>query len=148
MPPGWLLIYYCLFNTTISNIFYLDPAAMPLNASQLMKALIEGYFSDQRNNFDRFESSSHTTDTHMGVIRPQLLTLWPLGNLNEILYFLYTNFGEWCLKHLLWNCPNMNVIALHWRSVNIGSGNGLVPSGNKLLPEPMLTQISVAMWRH
>ena len=24
---------------------------------------------------------------------------------------------------------------------NIGSGNGLVPSGNKPLPEPMLTQI-------
>ena len=24
-------------------------------------------------------------------------------------------------------------------SVNIGSGNGLVPSGNKPLPEPMLT---------
>ena len=27
--------------------------------------------------------------------------------------------------------------------VNIGSGNGLVPSGNKPLPEPMLTQIYV-----
>ena len=24
--------------------------------------------------------------------------------------------------------------------INIGSGNGLVPSGNKPLPEPMLTQ--------
>ena len=32
--------------------------------------------------------------------------------------------------------------------VNIGSGNGLVPSGNKPLPEPMLTQISVDIWRH
>ena len=31
---------------------------------------------------------------------------------------------------------------------NIGSGNGLVPSGNKPLPEPMLTQIYVAIWRH
>ena len=29
-----------------------------------------------------------------------------------------------------------------------GSGNGLVLSGNKPLPEPMLTQISVAIWRH
>ena len=28
------------------------------------------------------------------------------------------------------------------QSWNIGSGNGLVPSGNKPLPEPMLTQIS------
>ena len=47
------------------------------------------------------------------------------------------------LRHLLWNCPNMNVTGLHWWSVNIGSGDGLVPSGNKPLPEPMLTQISV-----
>ena len=30
----------------------------------------------------------------------------------------------------------------------IGSGNGLVPSGNKPLPEPMLTQIFIAIWRH
>ena len=28
------------------------------------------------------------------------------------------------------------------------TGNGLVPSGNKPLPEPMLTQISVAIWPH
>ena len=35
----------------------------------------------------------------------------------------------------------------HWTSLmisHIGSGNGLVLSGNKPLPEPMLTQISVA----
>ena len=32
--------------------------------------------------------------------------------------------------------------------VNIGSGNGLVPSGNKRLPEPVLTKISNAIWRH
>ena len=35
----------------------------------------------------------------------------------------------------------LNVTGLHWWSVNIGSGNGLVPSGSKPLPEPMLTQI-------
>ena len=32
--------------------------------------------------------------------------------------------------------------------VNIGSGNDLVPSGNKPLPEPMLTPIHVAKCRH
>ena len=36
----------------------------------------------------------------------------------------------------------------HWWKVDIGSGNGLMPSGNKSLPEPMLTQISIAIWRH
>ena len=46
-------------------------------------------------------------------------------------------------------------IALIWMSmdfpddhVNIGSGHGLVPSGNMPLPEPVLTQISVAIWSH
>ena len=59
-----------------------------------------------------------------------------------------TDFSDWWLRHLLRNCPDMNVTGLHWWSVNIGSGNGLVPSGNKPLPEPMLTQINVAIWRH
>ena len=49
-------------------------------------------------------------------------------------------FRDRWLRHLLWNCPNMKVTGLHWWSVNVGSGNGLVPSGNKPLPEPMLTQ--------
>ena len=49
---------------------------------------------------------------------------------------------------ILGNCHNMNVTGLHWWSVNIGSGNGLVLSGNKPLPEPKLTQISVAIWCH
>ena len=32
--------------------------------------------------------------------------------------------------------------------VNIGSGNGLVPSGNKPLPEPMMSHIYVGKCRH
>ena len=48
-------------------------------------------------------------------------------------------------------------IALRWMSLDLiddksmlveGSGNGLVPSGNKPFPEPMLTQIYVAICRH
>ena len=39
--------------------------------------------------------------------------------------------------YLLWNCPLVIVI---WWWINIGSGNGMVPSGNKPSPEPMLTQ--------
>ena len=39
-----------------------------------------------------------------------------------------------------------DVIVL-WK-VNTGEGNGLVPSGNRPLPEPMLNQIYVAIWRH
>ena len=35
----------------------------------------------------------------------------------------------------------MNINEPYWWDINIGPGNGLVPSGNKPLPEPMLTQI-------
>ena len=69
------------------------------------------------------------------------LTHWPLGNFQ-------IDFNDWWLRHLLWNCPDMNVIGLPWWWVSISSGNVLVPSGNKPLPEPMLTQISVAIWHH
>ena len=66
--------------------------------------------------------------------------------------FRYVVF-KWILVIADWgisceNCTNMNVTGLHWWSFNIGSGNGLVPSGNKPLPEPMLTQTSVAIWSH
>ena len=36
----------------------------------------------------------------------------------------------------------MNATEPYWWQVNIGSGNGLVPSGNKPLPKPVLTKIS------
>ena len=42
----------------------------------------------------------------------------------------------------------MNATRLYWWQVNIGPGDGLVPSGNKPLPEQMVTQISVAIWCH
>ena len=49
---------------------------------------------------------------------------------------------------LLQNCFQMNATEPHWWEINIGSGNGLVPSGNKPLPKPMLTQIYVPIGRH
>ena len=42
----------------------------------------------------------------------------------------------------------MNVTGLCWWQINIGSGNGSLPSGSKPLPEPMLTQIFVTIGHH
>ena len=42
-------------------------------------------------------------------------------------------------------CPEVNATGPWWL-LNIGSGNGLVLSGIKPLPEPMLTQIYIAIW--
>ena len=59
-----------------------------------------------------------------------------------------THFNAKYLKYFLWNCHQVKAKTPHWSLVNIGSGNGLVPSGNKPLPEPMLTKIYVAIWCH
>ena len=49
-------------------------------------------------------------------------------------------------EHL--NCPQVNATRRHGWLINIASGNGLVPSGTKPLPEPVLTQIYVNIWCH
>ena len=50
-----------------------------------------------------------------------------------------THFNDKYIKYFLWNCHQVSATTHHWSLVNIGSGNGLVLSGNKPLPEPMLT---------
>ena len=42
----------------------------------------------------------------------------------------------------------MNATEPYWLLVKIGSGTGFVTPGNKPLPEPMLTKIFNAIWRH
>ena len=53
-----------------------------------------------------------------------------------------TYFTNRYLEDFMWNYPQVNAEETHWWHVNTGSDNGLVPTGNKPLPEPMLTQIS------
>ena len=59
-----------------------------------------------------------------------------------------THIKERYRGHYLWDSPQMNVEKPHWRSASIGSGKGLVPSGNKPLSEPMMSKFYVTLWRH
>ena len=77
------------------------------------------------------------------------LTHWPLGWCGHNFKLRIFNFisGD-KLSISCW-------IALRWMqqgfmgwSFNTGSGNGLVSSSNKPLPEPVLSQIYVTMWHH
>ena len=80
------------------------------------------------------------------VISYTVLFFCPLGDFDKILKSFKVNF-----KSILvtdgWGifCK----IALWWMSLDLtnGSGNGLEPSGNKPLPEPMVTQITDAYMR-
>ena len=61
---------------------------------------------------------------------------------------LQIHFADSVHELLLCNCSLMDAAEHIWWQFNIGSGNGLVPSGNKPLPEPMLTKACVDIWRH
>ena len=69
------------------------------------------------------------------------------GNLERFIFKLIiqnSTLGTNCEIDLRW----VNIMELPEWDVNIGSGNGLVPSGNKPLPEIMLTAIYVVVWHH
>ena len=85
------------------------------------------FYSDSMSCLQAIEGE----DTENPLICHIMNLLWALSDKGTCVCFCW-----------VWNCPNMNVTGLHWWSVNIGSGNGLVPSGNKPLPEPVLIQIS------
>ena len=34
-------------------------------------------------------------------------------------FYIQANRNDWWLKYLLWNCPQMNIIAPHWWLINI-----------------------------
>ena len=97
------------------------------------------------------ETVSQPSDLYHG--NPHIpLTHWPLGNLDAILKLQFSISFYWlvssqCLMILVimpWDeCHGtLLVISQHC------AGNGLVPLGNKPLPEPMLTEFHVAIWRH
>ena len=56
------------------------------------------------------------------------------------------DISAWFLMCFSLNCHQCNVTVPYWGLNNIGSGNGLVSSGNKLLLERMLTKCCVAIW--
>ena len=62
----------------------------------------------------------------------------PVNSLALYINKFQRKFRDRWLKYLLWN---IDVSRPYLWLVNIASGNGLVPSGIKPLPEPMLTQI-------
>ena len=66
-------------------------------------------------------------------IRPKMSILnhWPLGDVVKLVIFKLSHITERYPEHFLWNCPQVNATRPHYRLVNIGSGNGLMPSGTR-----------------
>ena len=75
------------------------------------------------------------------------LTHWPRGHTRAFLKMQFSNsFYILIDKYFLWKCSHVNATE-PIAQVNICSVAGLVPSGNKPLPEPMLNQKYIAIWR-
>ena len=83
-----------------------------------------------------------------GVTKPQWFnSLSPMryGCDYQCVIEFQTQLGDWYLEYSNIHHWGMNATWSCWWQDNIGSGNGLVLSGNKPLPDPMFTKIS---WRH
>ena len=94
-------------------------------------------------------SKHNSVSTAYAIHGYAALAHWPLRDAAVILnQKCPTHIKDKYLKHFLWNYPQVNATRLHWWSVNIGSGNGLVPSGTKPLAERILTQFYVAICRY
>ena len=63
---------------------------------------------------------------HNNTESVQLIGPWKFGL--KLKGNFQANFIAWWLTNFLWNCHQMNVIASCWWQINIGLGNGLVPS--------------------
>ena len=86
-------------------------------------------------------SSHQSLKLSLKVLKSHELTHWPFWEVTVILPNSFNN--NWFISWVL-----LNEMASKWMvqgpsNVNIGWDNGLVPSGNKPLPQPMLTQIYV-----
>ena len=74
--------------------------------------------------------------------KPLRVNSLPLGDLAVIIKtYFQSRLADWYHEYFLWNFPQMNATIQLWLLVNIGSGNGLVLSGDKPLHKPMLIQI-------
>ena len=65
---------------------------------------------------------------------------------NEIFKCILQN--DWYYEYFLGNRSHVNATERIDEIVNIGSGKGLVLSGNKPLPEPMLAKFCDAIWHN
>ena len=89
-----------------------------------------------------------TQFTEACICRPTLM-LWIMvpweirTNHVELIFKLILVIGGWSISYK---------VTLRWMTLNlevkIGSGNAWMPTGNRLLPDPMFTQLYVAIWRH
>ena len=77
---------------------------------------------------------------------PHLQLRWS-GGYNEVFKLIVQN--SWGTPYeIVFRWMSQDLTNENMGEANIGSGNGLVPSGNNPLPKPMLTQIYVIIWHH
>ena len=132
----WLEFSYC------SKIWHVHQQQCCWGTSQISKQY--QYFNTQTRNFWDFARPNDKTCYLILIRAPAYINSSRLQFKHHSLNSLAP--GRFIVKIALRWMPAAT--RPYWCYINIGSGNGLVLSGNKPLPEPMLTQIYVAKWRH
>ena len=121
----------------IMNVQSLEPLLHFVNVHA-----IKGLWKLHANHLLHFPACLPREESDMCRLLParveRCLTHWPLGNWNEI---LGKSFKNWLMAEVsLVILPSDECYWTLVMIINIGSGNGVVPSGTKPLPEPMLTR--------
>ena len=101
------------------------------------------WYSFNESHFNMSSTKCHP----FGLLRPHYfnssINAWCICTLKFNNF--QTHIVDKFMGHFLLNCPQVNATWPHWWSVDTALVNGLVSLGNKPLPEPMLTQIYVAL---
>ena len=93
----------------------------------------------QQYQHKQFKAMLLHRESHLKGVLYQHIDPWEIWQ-----WIFQTHLINRFLKHFLWNWTPSNTTD----DVSVGSGNCLVLSGNKPLPESMLAQIYVAIWCH
>ena len=131
----WLMGHQCLGVGVLISLFHPSVSVRWAKSHSYLTDFADDYLG----TWNVVLLMSWSTFSQMGVYIPLYLIgpweIWIKSSKNNF----QVKFSDWWLLYLKRNCPQMNTNGLQWWYVNIGSGNGLVPSGNAPLPEPMLT---------
>ena len=85
-----------------------------------------------------FENVVYTMAVILSWSQCVLCEMW----MENWMYNFRKQFKDWYLQYYQWNHTLYEFTGPYWWYINIASGDGLVPSGNKPLPEALLTKIS------
>ena len=156
---GWMnVVFLTLLELKITHVSLSSPS-FPRISSCLLTSCIPRFLQTSRDirisMVVSWESLGRFGVDHVSCCsawrykeKTKTLTHWPLGDAAVILEGIFKPILQIEVIYTSRILLSYKWYRNHWWSVSIGSGNALVPSGHKPLPEPELNKNYVTIWPH